>query len=1219
MTDMQEFRWSFRKKGKQVFNICTHVIILGSVSLAFANPMDGVVTGGTASIISTPAELQINQSSNSAMIDWKSFDIAAGETTHFYQPNSNAVALNRVVNSTQASSINGNLLANGKIFVINQNGVLLGKTANVNTTGFIASTADITNNSFMNSTGTYDFNIAGNADASVINKGHISVQDAGLVAFVAPHVSNEGLIEGNLAKVQLGAGDMYGVDLYGDGLISLAVTAPQGGAKRKISADNSGPIITDGGKILVTAAAASNMIDSVINNSGVIEAQGLVVRNGEVILTGSGAHVKVSGKIDVSGKNGGGKVKIGGDYQGKGTLAHAATTEVTKDAVIKANATDTGNGGTVVVWSDEATYFQGTALAQGGANSGNGGLVETSSEGYLSFHGGTVDTSAANGEFGTWLLDPTNFILHLGDGDTSVGIPNDGNTSTTAWLGIGSNGTTGTTAEIYESEIEGQNTSFVLSAQNSFSVDDGIVGTYGGTLGDGIISLQAGKSLRIETRNNSSDSAGTINLTGSSFGSALLFKTTDSGINHGRITINGSTDGFRAGDIILSRLETATGNITVETNNGSITANGDIATMGGEIILTSGTGGSITTKNLTIDSILGSISKLDIHSANALDINGDILVTNIDNNNAPLSSSAVAILRAENNINVTGNITVSGTDIDQPDASSTGILSVISTNGDIAIGGGVDIESVTMKTSDDAGNASSHATATLTANNGSISISNGIAVDAFASNANTGDNATATTLLTLHVKDNIVINGGVNGTATSLSDIKDMANATVSLISTDGEIFLNSPNDPTARAGDGAEGGDDALVHQAYIGFDISLTDTEESGLAKDTAHLFISGRHIISLDVTADPQTKIYGSSDPLLTYTAFFGYNGAPVPAGYIIGSLDRTAGEDVGSYAITQGTLAPAPTPPIAGHYVISYTGNFLTITPYSLLVTADAQNKVYGSADPALTYTHGTLQNEDPESVFTGALGRDVGETVADGPYAINQNTLSAGSNYTIDYIGNFLTISPYLLSVIADAQSKVFGSVDPLLTYTHGTLQNEDSESVFTGALSRDAGETVEASPYAINLGTLSAGGNYTIDYTGNFLTITPLSVTTADQGPALEIDALGRPIISIANKAIVYDPYFEPVEILTLNTDVSIATAPSATGAPTATGAPSAGGAPTAATLAGLEPAAGGPEDKVAVTDAQELANIEPAAGGAVGSDITCANNFLDNRPCPIQ
>jgi filamentous hemagglutinin family protein len=570
----EEFRWSFRKKGKNVMNICTHLLFLGSVgfalmagtsSLAFANPMDGVVTGGTASIISTPTELQINQSSNSAMIDWKSFDIAAGETTHFYQPSANAVALNRVVNSTQASSINGNLLANGKIFVINQNGVLLGKTANVNTTGFIASTADITNNAFMNSTGTYDFNIAGNADASVINKGHISVQDAGLVAFVAPHVSNEGLIEGNLAKVQLGAGDMYGVDLYGDGLISLAVSAPQGSAKRKISADNSGSIITDGGKVYMTAAAASNVVDSVINNTGVIQAQGLTTKNGEVILTGAGAHVTVSGKIDVSGKNGGGKVKIGGDYQGKGTLAHAAVTNVTSGAVINANSTDTGNGGTIVVWGDEATYFQGSALAQGGANSGNGGLVETSSEGYLNIHGGNVNTSAANGEFGTWLLDPQDVVIKSGshDGD-DTGSGSGSQNVLTAGGTIYT--TTPTTFDIYESEIEGQSATTNITIQATHGVT---------TSGSGTVTLASNSNLTIQTRNDAGDGLNTgagINL------SNLAFAATGTG----SITLTAST-GTGTGNITTGTLTTDTGAINISTDNGKIDLNKAITSTSGNI------------------------------------------------------------------------------------------------------------------------------------------------------------------------------------------------------------------------------------------------------------------------------------------------------------------------------------------------------------------------------------------------------------------------------------------------------------------------------------------------------------------------------------------------------------------------------------------------------------------------------------------------------------
>jgi hypothetical protein len=450
---------------------------------------------------------------------------------------------------------------------------LLGKTANVNTTGFIASTADITNNSFMNSTGTYDFNIAGNADASVINKGHISVQDAGLVAFVAPHVSNEGLIEGNLAKVQLGAGDMYGVDLYGDGLISLAVTAPQGGAKRKLSADNSGSIITDGGKVYMTAAAASNVVDSVINNTGVIQAQGLTAKNGEVILTGAGAHVKVSGKIDVSGKNGGGKVKIGGDYQGKGTLAHAAITEVTSGAVINASATETGDGGTIVVWGDEATYFQGTALAQGGANSGNGGLVETSSLGDLFVDDATVNTLAANGEAGTWLLDPAN-----------IKVKNTG--SAPYVLATHNNNTTTGTANIKVSTINNALTNVLLAASNSitFLADVNIV--------------QAGVSLT--ARAGTTDVAGgTDPISGLTAGTGdITLKDHYIRTNHGQVmlqsgnTINithGSTIYTNGGNVIM-----VSGDITMR--------HSDIATNGGAVALqatprfTSGAGAHVVTR-----------------------------------------------------------------------------------------------------------------------------------------------------------------------------------------------------------------------------------------------------------------------------------------------------------------------------------------------------------------------------------------------------------------------------------------------------------------------------------------------------------------------------------------------------------------------------------------------------------------------------------------------
>ena len=177
----------------------------------------------------------------------------------------------------------------------------------------------------------------------------------------------------------------------------------------------------------------------------------------------------------------------------------------------------------------------------------------------------------------------------------------------------------------------------------------------------------------------------------------------------------------------------------------------------------------------------------------------------------------------------------------------------------------------------------------------------------------------------------------------------------------------------------------------------------------------------------------------------------------------------------------------------NYSIVFAGANLSVTPRSLTVSAETKSKVYGDSDPALTFTYGTLVNNDTSSVFTGSLVRTAGENVGD--YAISQGTVSAGSNYSIVYASTNLSITPRCLTVAAETKTKVYGDSDPTLTYTYGTLVNNDTSSVFTGSLSRVVGENVNS--YSINQGTLSAGSNYTIAYAGANLSITPapLSVT----------------------------------------------------------------------------------------------------------------------------
>ncbi|MCF8078952.1 MAG: hypothetical protein K9K88_06700 [Desulfobacterales bacterium] len=273
-----------------------------------------------------------------------------------------------------------------------------------------------------------------------------------------------------------------------------------------------------------------------------------------------------------------------------------------------------------------------------------------------------------------------------------------------------------------------------------------------------------------------------------------------------------------------------------------------------------------------------------------------------------------------------------------------------------------------------------------------------------------------------------------------------------------------------------------------------------------------------VPLIVTADAQSKVYGTSDPALTFGATGLVNnpalGVVDTVGNVFsGALTRTGGETLlgGPYAITRGTLAPN-----SNYTLASYTGNNLTITPAALTVAANPQSKVYGTSDPALTYSVAGLVNnpalgvaDTADSVLSGALTRATGdpdhciciaclngETVTGGPYAIAQGTLAANSNYTLGFTGSDLTITPAALDVAANPQSKVFGTSDPALTYSVAGIVNnpalgiaDTADSVLSGALTRVPGESALGGPYAITQGTLAAKCNYTLGFTPNDLII----------------------------------------------------------------------------------------------------------------------------------
>ena len=245
------------------------------------------------------------------------------------------------------------------------------------------------------------------------------------------------------------------------------------------------------------------------------------------------------------------------------------------------------------------------------------------------------------------------------------------------------------------------------------------------------------------------------------------------------------------------------------------------------------------------------------------------------------------------------------------------------------------------------------------------------------------------------------------------------------------------------------------------------------------------------TITVTADAMSRAYGDANPVLTYQV----GGAGLVNGDTLsGALatSATSASSVGMYGITQGTLAAS-----TNYTVSSFTGANLTVTPRAITVTADAQSRAYGDANPALTYQVGGvgLVNGD---TLSGTLATSATTASNVGVYGITQGSLAASSNYALNYASANLTVTPRAITVTADAQSRAYGNANPVLTYQVGGagLVNGDTLS---GTLATSAATVSNVGMYGITQGTLGSP-NYTISsFAGANLTVTPRAITvTAD-------------------------------------------------------------------------------------------------------------------------
>ncbi|ELD6261036.1 filamentous hemagglutinin N-terminal domain-containing protein, partial [Salmonella enterica] len=423
--------------------------LLPAMVLAADLPTGGQIVGGQGSISTSGNQMTIHQQTQNMATNWHSFDIGKNNTVQFVQPDSSSVALNRVTGAS-GSQIMGTLKANGQVFILNPNGVLFGKDARVDVGGLVASTKNLSTADFMN--GQYSLSGSGNPGAQVVNQGSLTTSKGGYIVLAGERVSNSGTVTTPSGKAVLAAGKTVTLQLDNGGLTSVSVN----GSVVNALVENRGLISATNGQVYLTAKGQDMLLNTVVNNSGIVEAKGLASRGGEIVLNGGDSGVVsqsghlladsqtgLGGKITLEGQNihlaggsltsatgktGGGEVYVGGGWQGQDShIKNASKVVMDKTATVDVSATDAGNGGTAVLWSDDYTNFRGTVLAKGGAQSGNGGRVETSSHHNLQAYG-TVDASSPSGKGGEWLLDPTDVTI--------VGTGTDSNIDSTTNAGI---------------------------------------------------------------------------------------------------------------------------------------------------------------------------------------------------------------------------------------------------------------------------------------------------------------------------------------------------------------------------------------------------------------------------------------------------------------------------------------------------------------------------------------------------------------------------------------------------------------------------------------------------------------------------------------------------------------------------------------------------------------------------------------------------------------
>ena len=1085
------------------YNLKPLVLSMFSVGLVYAGPpavdqlpRGGQVVAGQAVIRQTgPAALNINQTSNSAVINWQTFDLGSAASVNFAQPSSSSATLNRVLDSNP-SQIFGKITAPGQVFFSNPNGMVFGKDASVDVGSLTATTHSISNDDFM--AGQYRFDRAG-ATGSIQNLGELKARLGGYIALLAPEVRNQGVVIAKMGTVALAAGEVFELQMQGSQLSGVRVTP----ATIQALVDNAQAVQAPGGLIILSAQAVDQLQGSVTNSGGSLSANSMKLRNGRIVLDASGS-VQVTGKLEANsnkgkagqitltgeqitlqsgaqleakGATGGGTVLVGGDWQGSNGVRQAHQVDMQAGASIDASATQQGDGGKVVLWSDVHldggfTKANGSITARAGALGGNGGQVETSGH-QVDISQAKVNAGSDKGKGGLWLLDPYDYTIDAAAASVIVSSLNLGTSFTVSTADASESSIVGT----INGTAGGNGDITISSAISKTSGGDATLApTTAGTL-SGIIS--GGTAYNVPGSGGLTLTSGTQTLTG------VNTYTGDTTVSSGTLALSGSGSIATSSEVVFSGdgvfdISGTTSGASIKGFTGSSTA--AVAVNLGSKTLT------LTNADGLLDAVIGGTVGLTLNSGRQ-SLEGVNTYTGL----TTLNARGLALLRA-GSIEASSGVVMSGNgQLDISQASSDVTIKALSGTSINASAMNLGANSLILSA------ATGGDFAGVIAGTGGLTLTTGTQT---LSGANTYTGATT-------------INGGtltIGGTGT-LGSGTYAGNISVA----SGATFAYSSS--TAQTLSGVISGAGALTKDTETStLTLSGTNTYTGATTLSAGTLALSGSGSIAtssgvtvsgdgvLDISATTSGASIVSLDGSSTATVGVNLGAQTLTLSSASGSYSGVI-DGTGGVTLTTGTQTLSGTNTYTGATTID--GGTLTIGGTGTLGSGTYAGDISVASGATLQYSSSTAQTLSGVISGAGALTKDTetstltltGTNTYSGDTTVSAGTLTIGGTGTLGsgtYAGD--------ISVATDS----------VFQYSSSTNQTLSGVISGAGALTKDTGTstlTLTGTNTYTGATTLSAG---TLSLSGSGSVATSSGLTVSGDG-VLDISATtsGASIVSL--------------------------------------------------------------------------------------------------------